>query len=167
MFSIKNKFRILVACRANITRSAYLDGYFNKLLQDQYTYARNQIKIVSAGIEARKGSTAHEVVKHVAQLNGFSLRNHKSNPITRSIMKRVDVVLVMEQWQKDQLIKRYPFAREKIFILMEYLWHGSKEEILEVPDPTGKNTEDYHEFITIAHQEAERILHEVYRQDVF
>ena len=93
MFSIKNKFRILVACRANITRSAYLDGYFNKLLQDQYTYARNQIEIVSAGIEARKGSTAHEVVKHVAQLNGFSLRNHKSNPITRSIMKRVDVIL--------------------------------------------------------------------------
>ena len=42
-----------------------------------------------------------------------------------------------------------------------------QEEILEVPDPTGKNTEDYHEFITIAHQEAERILHEVYRQDVF
>ena len=121
MFSIKNKFRILVACRANITRSAYLDGYFKKLLQDQYTYSRNQIEIVSAGIEARKGSTAHEVVKHVAQLNGFSLRDHKSNPITRSIMKRVDVVLVMEQWQKDQLIKRYPFAREKIFLLMEYL----------------------------------------------
>ena len=166
MISIKKKFRILVACRANITRSAYLDGYFNKLLQDQYTYARTRIEIVSAGIEARKGSTAHEVVKHVAQLNGFSLRNHQSNPITRFIMKRVDVILVMEQWQKDQLIKRYPFAKGKIFLLMEYLWYGSKEEILDLPDPTGKNTEDYHEFINIAHQETERILHELYRQDV-
>lgn len=166
MISIKKKFRILVACRANITRSAYLDGYFNKLLQDQYTYARTRIEIVSAGIEAQKGSTAHEVVQHVAQLNGFSLRNHQSNPITRSIMKRVDVILVMEQWQKDQLIKRYPFAKEKIFLLMEYLWYGSKEEILDLPDPTGKNTEDYHEFINIAHQETERILHELYRQDV-
>lgn len=167
MFLIKKKFRILIVCRANITRSAYLDGYFNKLLQDQYTHARNRIEIVSAGIEARKGSTAHEVVKHVAQLNGFSLRNHQSNSITRSIMKRVNVVLVMEQWQKDQLIKHYPFAKEKIFLLMEYLWYGSKEEILEVPDPTGKNTDDYHEFINIAHQEADRILHEVYRKDIF
>ena len=166
MFSIKKKFRILIACRANITRSAYLDGYFNRLLQDQYTHARKRIEIVSAGIEARKGSTAHEVVKHVAQLNGFSLRHHQSNPINRFIMKRVDVVLVMEQRQKDQLIKSYPFAKEKIFLLMEYLWYGSKEEILDIPDPTGKNTEDYHEFINIAHQETERILHELYRQDV-
>ena len=115
MLLIKKKFRILVACRANITRSAYLDGYFNKLLQDQYTHARNKIEIVSAGIEARKGSTAHEVVKHVAQLKGFSLRNHQSKPINRSIMKRVDVILVMEQWQKDHLIKCYPFTKEKYF----------------------------------------------------
>ena len=166
MLFIKKKFRIVIACRANITRSAYLYGYFNKLLQDQYAHARNRIEIVSAGVEARKGSTAHEVVKHVAQLNGFSLRNHQSNPFTRSIMKRVDVILVMEQWQKDQLIKRYPVATEKIFLLMEYLWQGPTEEIRDVPDPTGKNTEDYHEFINIAHQEAERILHELSRQDV-
>ena len=167
MISIKKKFRILIVCRANITRSAYLHGYFNKLLRDQYAHACNRIEIASSGIDAQKGSPAHEVVKHVAQLNGFSLRNHQSNPITRSKIKRFNVISVMEQWQKDQLIKRYPFASEKIFLLMEYLWYGSKEEILEVPDPTGKNTEDYHEFINIAHQEAERILHEVYRQDVF
>ena len=117
--------------QSNITRSAYLDGYFNKLLQHQYTYARNRIEILSAGIEARKGSAAHDVVKHVAQLNGFSLKNHQSNPITRSIIKRVDVILLMEEWQKTQLIKRYPFAKEKIFLLMEYLWYGSKEEILD------------------------------------
>ena len=167
MFSIKKKFRILITCRANITRSAYICGYFNKLLKDQYLHTRNRIEILSGGIEARKGSTAHEVVQHVAQLNGFSLRNHQSNPISHHNVKRVDVILVMEQWQKDQLIKRYPFAKEKIFLLMEYLWHGSKEEILNVPDPTGKNTEDYHGFINIAHQEAERILNELYRQDVF
>ena len=166
MFSIKKKFRILVACRANITRSAYLCGYFDKLLHDQYTHARKRIEIVSAGVEARQGSVAHDVVKHVAQLNGFSLRKHQSNPFTRSIVKRADVILVMEQWQKEQLIKRYPYAKDKIFLLMEYLWHGPAEEIRDVPDPTGKNTEDYHEFINIAHQEAERILHELSRQGI-
>lgn len=166
MFLFKKKYRILIACKANITRSAYLCGYFNKLLRDQYPHARKRIEILSAGVEARKGSVAHDVVKHVAQLHGFSLRTHQSNPCTRSILKRVDIILVMEQWQKDQLIKRYPFAKEKIFLLMEYLWHGTEDEIQDVPDPTGKNTEDYHEFIKVAHQEAERILHELSRQDI-
>ena len=160
------KLKLIIACRANITRSAYLHGYFDKCLREHYPHSRKRITIDSAGIEARRGSSAHEVVQHVAKLNGFSLKDHHSNPFSRSSIKRATAILVMEQWQKERLIKQFPFAREKTYLLMEYLWHGDPQEIRDVPDPTGKNTEDYRDFIDMAHAETERILHELARQNL-
>lgn len=160
------KLKLIIACRANITRSAYLHGYFEKCLKEYYPHARKKIQIESAGIEARRGSSAHEVVQHVAKLNGFSLKDHRSDPFKRSAIKRATAILVMEKWQKERLIEQFPFAQEKIYLLMEYLWQGDPLEIRDVPDPTGKNTEDYKDFIDLAHAETERILHELARQNL-
>lgn len=160
------KFTIIVACKANITRSAYLHGYMEQYLKDHYPYARKKIKILSAGVKARSGGSASSVVKHVAKLNGFSLRGHHSDPFTKKMVKNADVILVMEQWQKDDLIERFPKAKEKIFIMMEYLWHGEERDIRDIPDPTGQNTADYQEFMDAAHSEVERIFRELGREGV-
>ena len=98
------KFTIVVACKANITRSAYLDGYMKQYLKAHYPYAKKKIRILSAGVRARRGSGANSVVKHVARINGFSLATHHSDPFTPKLVKNADVILVMEQWQKDELI---------------------------------------------------------------
>lgn len=160
------KFTILVACKANITRSAYLHGYMDKCLKEFYPYSRKKVKILSAGVRARSGSSAHSVVKHVARVNGFSLSGHGSDPFSRSLVKKADVILVMEQWQKDELIERYPKAKDKIFRMMEYKWSGDPKEIRDIPDPTGQNTADYEEFIEVAHSEVDRILRELGREDI-
>ena len=160
------KFTIVVACKANITRSAYLHGYMEQYLKDHYPYARKKIKILSAGVKARSGGSASSVVKHVARTNGFSLNGHHSDPFTKKLVKKADVILVMEQWQKEMLIERFPQADGKTHIMMEYLWNGESDEIRDIPDPTGQNLADYEEFMDAAHTEVERIFRELCRKGV-
>lgn len=160
------KFTIVVACRANITRSAYLHGYMEHYLKEHLPHARKKVRIRSAGVEARRGSSAHQVVKHVARRNGFSLNGHRSESFTSKMVKTADVILVMEQWQKDRLIQKYPAAEGKTFRLMEYLWHGDDDEIHDIPDPTGQNTVDYEEFLEAGHAEVDRIFRELPREGI-
>jgi protein-tyrosine phosphatase len=129
-------------------------------------HARRKVRILSAGVEARSGSSAGNVVKHVARTHGFHLRDHRSSPFTAKLVKTADVILVMEQWQKEALLERFPNASRKIFLLMEYLWHGDPDEIRDIPDPTGQNTSDYEEFIDVAHAEVDRIFRELGREGI-
>ncbi len=160
MSLFKKKFTIIVACKANITRSAYLHGYMKHYLKENYPYAKNRVKILSAGVKARSGSSASSVVKHVARTNGFSLCEHHSAPFTKKLIKKSDVILVMEQWQKDSILERFPFAEGKTFLLLEYLWTGEDDDVRDIPDPTGQNLLDYESFIDVAHTEVERIFRE-------
>ncbi|MCF7848121.1 MAG: hypothetical protein K9M45_04660 [Kiritimatiellales bacterium] len=162
----KKKFTVVVVCKANITRSAYLHGYMEHYLKEHMPHARRKIRILSAGIHARHGGSASQVVRHVARMNGFTLSNHHSDPLTRKVVNRADAILVMEQYQKDEIVERFPKAGNKTFRMMEYLWNGEPSEIRDIPDPTGQNTEDYQEFIAAAHAETERIFHEFARRDI-
>ena len=160
------KFTIAVVCKANITRSAYLHGYMENFLKEHLPYARKKVRILSAGVRARSGGSASQVVQHVAKLNGFSLRRYLSDPLTPKMVKAADVILVMEQSQKEAVVEAYPEAKYKTFRMMEYLWNGDAEEIRDIPDPTGQNTADYEEFIAVAHAEVERIFRELAREGV-
>lgn len=157
----RKKFTIVVVCKANITRSAYLHGYMDNYLKMHMPYAHKKVRILSAGVKARSGGSASQVVKHVAKLNGFSLRNHQSDPLTRKTVKQADVILVMEQYQKETILERFPKAAGKTFRMMEYLWNGDESEIQDIPDPTGQNLVDYEEFIAAAHAEVDRIFREL------
>jgi len=160
------KFTIVVACKANITRSAYLHGYMEQYIKQHLPHARRKLRILSAGVQARSGGSASQVVKHVARIHGFSLGSHRSDPFTPKLIKQADVILVMEQWQKDALIERFPEAKDKTYRMMEYLWHGEPDEIRDIPDPTGQNTADYEEFIDDAHAEVDRIFRELGREGI-
>lgn len=157
------KFTIVVACKANITRSAYLHGYMQHYLKEHLPHARKKVRILSAGVQARSGSSADQVVKHVARTHGFSLNDHSSDPFTKKLVKKADAILVMEQWQKDALAKRFPESEGKTFRITEYLWDGDPREIRDIHDPTGQDTSDYEEFIETAHAEVDRIFRELGR----
>jgi protein-tyrosine-phosphatase len=163
---LSKKFTIIVACKANITRSAYLHGYMEHYLKEHMPYARKKVRILSAGVKARSGGSASQVVKHVAKVNGFSLRGHHSDPFTKKLVKQADVILVMEQWQKDSVLERFPKAENKTFRMMEYLWNGDPEDIRDIPDPTGQNLKDYEEFLDAAHAEVDRIFRELGREGI-
>ena len=94
------------------------------------------------------------------------LTGHGSDPFSKALVNKADVILVMEQWQKELLIERFPEAECKTFRMMEYLWNGEPDEIRDIPDPTGQNLTDYEEFMEVAHSEVERIFRELCREGV-
>ena len=163
------RFTLLVVCKANITRSAYLHGYMKNYLKEHIPYARRKVRILSAGVQARRGGSASQVVQHVAKLNGFSLATHHSSPLTKKTIKAADAILVMEQGQKNAILEHFPEAADKTFRMMEYLRSNTGEEtrnIRDIPDPTGLNTAEYKAFIAVAHAEVERIFRELGREGI-
>ncbi len=163
------KFTIVVVCKANITRSAYLHGYMENYLKEHLPYAHRKVCILSAGVQARRGGSASQVVQHVAKLNGFSLMTHHSSPLTKRAVKTADAILVMEQCQKDAILNYFPEAGNKTYRMMEYLRNEADEDardIRDIPDPTGLNTAEYEAFIEVAHAEVERIFRELGREGI-
>lgn len=143
-----------------------MHGYMEHYLKEHYPYAKKKVKILSAGVQARQGSSASSVVKHVARTKGFSLRGHHSDPFTKKLINKADVILLMEQYQKEMILERFPQAKEKTFLMMEYLWNGDDDEVRDIPDPTGQNLLDYEEFMDVAHTEVERIFRELGREGI-
>lgn len=167
MFFFRKKFHLVIACTANRTRSAYFAGYLKHYLTQYRSSALKRIKITSAGTKASGGGRVNDVVALIARNGGFSLRQHTAEPLSDRLVKRADLILVMEQEHKDFILEKYPEAKDKVFRLMEYGWQGeNKVETLNVPDPTGKNVEDFKAFIETAHAEADRLAHELVHREI-
>jgi protein-tyrosine phosphatase len=167
MFPFRKKFHLVIVCTANRTRSAYFAGYLKHYLEQYRSSALKRIKISSAGTKASGGGRVNDVVALIARNHGFSLRQHAAEPLSDRIMKRADLILVMEQPHKDLILERYPEAKEKVFRLMEYGWQGDDAAgTLDVPDPTGKNVDDFKAFIETAHIEADRLVHELVHREI-
>ena len=160
------KFTIVVVCKANITRSAYLHGYIENYLKEHIPYARKKVRILSAGVQARHGASASQVVQHVAKVNGFSLATHHSSPLNNRMIKAADAILVMEQCQKDAILGYFPEAMGKTFRMTEYLRNDDTEDACDIPDPTGKDLDEYRAFIEVAHAEVDRIFRELGREGI-
>ncbi len=167
MFSFRKKFHLVIVCTANRTRSAYFAGYLRHYLSQYRPGALKRIKITSAGTKAQTGGRVNDVVALIARNHGFSLRQHTSEPLSDPLVKCADLILVMEQEHQDFLLEKYPEAKDKIFRLMEYGWQGEDGiESLDVPDPTGKNVDDFKAFIETAHIEADRLVHELVHREI-
>jgi protein-tyrosine-phosphatase len=167
MFSFRKKFHLVIVCTANRTRSAYFAGYLRHYLEQYRPGALKRIKITSAGTKAADGGRVNDVVALIARNHGFSLRQHTADPLSDLLVKRADLILVMAQEHKDFILEKWPEAQDKVFRLMEYGWQGDDEmETLDVPDPTGKNVEDFKAFIETAHAEADRLVHELVHREI-
>ena len=167
MFLFRKKFQLVIVCTANRTRSAYFAGYLKNYLRQYRPEAFKRLVIRSAGTKAVVGGRVNDVVALIARNNGFSLRGHTADPLSAKTVKAADLILTMEQVHKDHILKRFPEAEGKVFRLMEYGWQGDEDpQTLDVPDPTGKNAEDFKAFIETAHSEADRLLHELVHQQI-
>lgn len=163
---LRKKFTIIVACRANITRSPYLCGYMKKYLKKNFRSTRKNVRIISAGVRAAYGGVASEVIQHIAKMGGFSLRGHRSYPVDRRVIALADVILVMEQNQKTELVKRFPEAAQKTFLLTAYLRENYFNKVRDIIDPTGLGAPDYQEFIAESHAEVARIFKALHQKGV-
>ena len=126
---------ILVLCKGNICRSPLAEAY----LKQQVEKSGLSIAVYSAGLETSFGKPAHPFAQVVGTQGGLSLSSHATQPLHKKQVERADMILVMEWRQRNRVIKLYPQARSKVFLLRQFY----DQSVREVADPYSGTLEDF------------------------
>lgn len=118
--------RVLVVCIGNICRSPMAEGLIRQAVPG--------VQISSAGLSALVGHGADPIAVQIMAKMKVDISPHRARMLTDAIAREADLILVMDEQQKQQLATQYPYTRGKVFKLGE----ASKQDI---PDPYRQDPE--------------------------
>lgn len=98
------------------------------------------LKVVSAGLAAVDGEKASEHARAVMHEAGIDLEMHASALLNEELIGEASLILVMSRQHREQLLRRYPAAAAKTFLLKEFAGIAGNPD---VADPYGGTIEDY------------------------
>jgi len=120
---------VLFVCTANRYRSPIAAAVFSsKLGQDQQT---EDWKVDSAGTWTQNGLPVVPEAAQSAAQKGLNLSTHRSKNITSDLIHQADLILVMENGQKEALEIEFPDCRKKIYLLSQ----ATVGIPFDIPDP--------------------------------
>jgi RpiB/LacA/LacB family sugar-phosphate isomerase len=96
--------------------------------------------VASAGLGAMRGSPAS--AEAVAALDewGIDLTPHRSQPLTQELVDGADIVVVMTDAHRAEVLRRFSQAADKVDLLTSF---GTAGEADDVPDPIGLSVDAY------------------------
>ena len=128
---------VLFVCSGNTCRSPLAQAVFEQKAAE--TGAGSRVRFVSAGLYAADGHHATEHARTVAAERGLNLECHYSRRLTPELVSDAGLILTMEMAHRDEVLRRFPEARGKVFTLGEFVGDSGDE----VRDPYGGSLDDY------------------------
>ena len=92
-------------------------------------------------------------------MNGSSLEDFRSQRITYDLLEAADLVLVMTEEHKYQLLLKAPQYGDKIFTLGEFVG-----EDIDVGDPYGSNLEMYLQSYDLIEEQVKKVFAQLYEE---
>lgn len=132
----RNGSSFLFVCFGNIMRSPMCERLMKNVLRQQPAL---KISVASAGLNAVPGRSAHPWSITAARDFGVSLADHTARLLTVEMVKQVEVIFAMDYQNLVELHCRYPFAKQKFFMLSAYA--GNDYLSSEIRDPFYGNEE--------------------------
>lgn len=131
LFENKEITNILIACAGNSCRSPMAEGLLKRELE------KEGFNIKSAGIIAVDGlSPSPETVEVMKRYAGVDMSNFLTHKLTKELADWADIILVMDDTQKDFIRDIIPQAKIKTHLFKEFA--GLKANNMNVQDPIGK-----------------------------
>jgi protein-tyrosine-phosphatase len=117
---------ILFVCHGNIIRSAFAA----ELMRSRRPGSAD-VRVRSAGLEAGTNGSAHPTAVDCARRFGVDLSAHRTRRLGPSDAEEADVLLAMEVDHVLEIHRRFPQARDKVYLFGCF----TNEHPLEVADP--------------------------------
>ncbi len=127
--------KVLFVCTGNSCRSPMAAALLKKAAQEKNL----NIDVDSCGVTAFSGMGASREAIDVLRRVGIDIFGHKSKPLNEELINWADLILVMEKGHKNRVLKDWPEAGNKVFLLTEF----AKSEEKDIIDPVGKPSEVY------------------------
>ncbi len=116
---------ILIVCVGNICRSPMAEGLLKQLLIE---LGNNECVVGSAGLNALVGYPPDPNAINLLINKDIDISAHRACQLNTDKIRRADLILVMESFQKSAIEEFEPSAKGKVFRLGHW---GS----FEIPDP--------------------------------
>jgi protein-tyrosine-phosphatase len=140
-------FRILFVCTGNTCRSPMAEGLCRGFLG--HFRLQQEVEVASAGLNAMAGGPASREAVAIMREKGIDLSGHETACLTAEKVRWANLILTMEEHQRERLLEKYPEAAGKAFVLKEYVVAPAAQagpkpaDCYDVTDPFGQSTEVY------------------------
>ena len=127
---------LVFVCTGNICRSPMAEYMFRDHIQDTHPDWR----VCSAGtLGLNRQPASRFAVKALKEIS-IDLKPHRSQPVTRELVDRARLIVVMTSGHRDELVERYPEAADKIRLLKSF---DPASDGGDVMDPIGLSLDVY------------------------
>lgn len=128
---------ILFVCTGNTCRSAMAEGLLKKMFSEK---GINIVSVSSCGTDASPLFYVPRIVLDIMARRGVDLSKHKSAAIDTDMVDNSDLIIVMDNYHRNNINSSFPNARGKVHLLKEFV---KAEGVPEIADPIGMPDEIY------------------------
>ncbi len=147
-------YTLLFVCTGNSCRSVMAKAWMEKLVRE--AGLSEKVHIDSAGTSTFAGIGPAPNTVSVMREEGVDVSNHLGKNINKDILKRSDIIFVMESSHRDFIVNIMPEVKDKIRLL---------KEGYDIPDPIGRPLEEYKNVLKVIKEETGNIFLEIFKEE--